>query len=217
MLFNSPIFLFLFLPLALVGFFLFARSLGRNAALGFLLFACLVFYAYSSLSNFVLLLVSIAANYAFGYAIARFRQDFPDLATAAERMERNPFPASIEVRLAPCGEAATRLVDADGKPLVGHSLWLELTVTPGASSYDLNRLYEKGEMAADSEYVANIDRVNYKDPPLTDKEGRITFAALIPGATYRIVEIGDRDDMIKCEFKAESGKTVKLPDVVRKK
>jgi alginate O-acetyltransferase complex protein AlgI len=33
-----------------------------------------VFYAYSSLSNFVLLLISIAANYAFGYAIARFRQ-----------------------------------------------------------------------------------------------------------------------------------------------
>src|SRR5262249_61946461 len=74
MLFNSPIFLFLFLPLALAGFFLFARSLGRNAALGFLLFACLVFYAYSSLFNFALLLVSIAANFLFGYAIAQFRQ-----------------------------------------------------------------------------------------------------------------------------------------------
>jgi alginate O-acetyltransferase complex protein AlgI len=74
MLFNSPIFLFLFLPLTLAGFFLFARSLGRNAALGFLLFACLAFYAYSSLFNFALLLVSIAANFLFGYAIAQFRQ-----------------------------------------------------------------------------------------------------------------------------------------------
>src|SRR5262245_1960392 len=74
MLFNSPIFLFLFLPLTLVGFFLFARALGRNAALGFLLFACLVFYAYSSLFNFALLLVSIAANFLFGYVIAQFRQ-----------------------------------------------------------------------------------------------------------------------------------------------
>src|SRR5262245_13221347 len=74
MLFNSPIFLFLFLPLTLSGFFLLSRSLGPNAGLGFLLFACLVFYAYSSLSNFTLLLISIAANYAFGYAIARFRQ-----------------------------------------------------------------------------------------------------------------------------------------------
>src|SRR5262249_16814835 len=41
---------------------------------GFLLFACLVFYAYSSLFNFALLLVSIAANFLFGYAIAQFRQ-----------------------------------------------------------------------------------------------------------------------------------------------
>ena len=59
--------------------------------------------------------------------------------------------------------------------------------------------------------------MNHWDGPLTDAEGRITFPALVPGATYRIVEIGDRDDMIKCEFKAESGKTTKLPDVVRKK
>ena len=74
MLFNSPIFLFLFLPLTLGGFFLLARLSGRNAALGFLLFACLLFYAYSSPFNFALLLVSIAANFLFGYAIAQFRQ-----------------------------------------------------------------------------------------------------------------------------------------------
>jgi RNA polymerase sigma factor (sigma-70 family) len=123
----------------------------------------------------------------------------------------------VTVRLAPCGEATTRLVDRDGKPLAKYSLWLELAVTPGASSYDLKRLYEKGELAADSENVANIDRVNHGEPPLTDASGRITFPALIPGATYWIVEIGDKDDMVKCEFKAESGKTVKLPDVVRKK
>jgi cell division transport system permease protein len=32
-------------------------------------------------------------------AVARFREDFPDLASATDRLERNPFPASIEVRL----------------------------------------------------------------------------------------------------------------------
>ena len=74
MLFNSPIFLFLFLPLTLAGFFLLARLFGRNAALGFLLFACLVFYAYSSLFNFTLFLVSVVANFLLGYAIAQFRQ-----------------------------------------------------------------------------------------------------------------------------------------------
>jgi RNA polymerase sigma factor (sigma-70 family) len=123
----------------------------------------------------------------------------------------------VTVRLAPCGGAATRLLDGDGKPLAKQGLWLELVVTPGPSRYDLKKLYDKGELAADAEYVGNIDRVNHWNEPPTDREGRITFSALIPGATYRIAEVGDRDDPIKCEFKAESGKTVKLPNVVRQK
>jgi RNA polymerase sigma factor (sigma-70 family) len=124
----------------------------------------------------------------------------------------------VTVRLAPCGQATTRLLDGDGKPIAKQGLWLELVVTPGPSRYDLKRLYDKGELGADSEYVGNIDHVNYgRNGPQTDAEGRITFPALVPGATYRIVEVGDREDMIKCEFKAESGKTTKLPDVVRKK
>jgi RNA polymerase sigma factor (sigma-70 family) len=123
----------------------------------------------------------------------------------------------VTVRLLPCGEATTRLLDADSKPLVNHRLWLELVVTPGPSRYDLKRVYEQGELAADAENVANIDRLNHWNGPSTDTDGRITFPALIPGATYRIVEIGDKDEMVKCEFKAESGKTVKLPEMVRKK
>src|SRR5512132_1267477 len=34
-------------------------------------------------------------------AATRFKQDFPDLAGAADRMDSNPFPASFEVRLKP--------------------------------------------------------------------------------------------------------------------
>ncbi len=124
---------------------------------------------------------------------------------------------AVTVRLLPCGEAVTRLVDADGKARAGQILGLELVVTPGPSRNDLKKVYETGQMAADADYVANIDRLNYRNGRPTDAEGRVTFPALIPGATYRIVEIGDKDDMVKCEFKAESGKTVKLPDVVRKK
>jgi cell division transport system permease protein len=44
-------------------------------------------------------------------AVARFRQDFPDLAGATERLERNPFPASIEIRLAPGARDAATSVD----------------------------------------------------------------------------------------------------------
>ena len=73
MLFNSPLFLTIFLPITLGGFYLFGRWRGRNAALIFLLLACLAFYAYSSLFNFGLFICSVAANFMLGYAIAHFR------------------------------------------------------------------------------------------------------------------------------------------------
>jgi cell division transport system permease protein len=44
-------------------------------------------------------------------AIARFREDFPDLGAAATQLERNPFPASIEVRLGARARASADAVD----------------------------------------------------------------------------------------------------------
>ena len=44
-------------------------------------------------------------------ALARFREDFPDLAGATERLERNPLPASLEVRLGPKARTVTTAVD----------------------------------------------------------------------------------------------------------
>lgn len=44
-------------------------------------------------------------------ALARFREDFPDLAGATERLDRNPLPASLEVRLGPGARTATTAVD----------------------------------------------------------------------------------------------------------
>lgn len=45
-------------------------------------------------------------------ALNRFRQDFPDLAGAADRLDRNPFPASFEVRLNPSVREAEAAVDS---------------------------------------------------------------------------------------------------------
>jgi alginate O-acetyltransferase complex protein AlgI len=70
MLFNSPVFLLLFLPISLAGFFLLARWAGRRAALTFLLVMCLVFYAYSSPFNFIVFVCSVTANFLLGFAIA---------------------------------------------------------------------------------------------------------------------------------------------------
>jgi cell division transport system permease protein len=52
-------------------------------------------------------------------AAARFKQDFPDLAGAADRMESNPFPASFEVRLKPAVREAGTAVDNLAATLAG--------------------------------------------------------------------------------------------------
>ena len=45
-------------------------------------------------------------------AADRFKQDFPDLGATAGRLERNPFPASIDIRLRAESRGAEQAVDA---------------------------------------------------------------------------------------------------------
>ena len=45
-------------------------------------------------------------------AVTRFKEDFPDLAGAADKLQHNPFPASLEVRLAPTARENSAAVDA---------------------------------------------------------------------------------------------------------
>jgi cell division transport system permease protein len=52
-------------------------------------------------------------------AAARFREDFPDLGGTAQRLETNPFPASMEVRLKPEVRTAGPAVDALAETLTG--------------------------------------------------------------------------------------------------
>ena len=52
-------------------------------------------------------------------AATRFKQDFPDLAGAADRMDSNPFPASFEVRLKPEVREAGAAVDSLASTLAG--------------------------------------------------------------------------------------------------
>ncbi len=69
MLFSSPIFLFLFLPIVLAGYWL----VGSRLRGLFLLGSSIFFYAWGEGRYVVLLLVSIAVNYCFGLLAARFR------------------------------------------------------------------------------------------------------------------------------------------------
>lgn len=56
----------------------------------------------------------LAAHYEYvskEQAASRFKQDFPDLASTADRLDGNPFPASFEVRLKPDVQEAGGAVD----------------------------------------------------------------------------------------------------------
>src|SRR5688572_5353939 len=70
MLFNSVEFIFLFLPVSWCVFVL-ALRFGNRAAAAWLLLASLFFYGWWSPRHIVLLLLSIAFNYAVGSALAR--------------------------------------------------------------------------------------------------------------------------------------------------
>ena len=70
MLFNSYAFIFLFLPIVLVGFFWFGRS-SHTFAAAWLTLASLFFYGFWNPAYVGLLLGSIACNYAFGLWIAK--------------------------------------------------------------------------------------------------------------------------------------------------
>jgi alginate O-acetyltransferase complex protein AlgI len=68
MLFNSYPFLFLFLPIALIGYFALGR-LGQLAPVIWLALASLAFYAFSNWQFVALLLASIAFNYVIGWLL----------------------------------------------------------------------------------------------------------------------------------------------------
>ena len=86
MLFNSPEFVFGFLPLTLLGFFAFARF-GAPLALAWLTLASLAFYAWWNPAWLPLLLASISLNFIAGREIAR------------RPRARNVFVAAIAINL----------------------------------------------------------------------------------------------------------------------
>lgn len=70
MTFNNPLFIFVYLPITLLGFALLGRF-GRRPAIGWLALASIAFYAKWKLSFVFLLLASIAVNFTFSHLIAR--------------------------------------------------------------------------------------------------------------------------------------------------
>jgi RNA polymerase sigma factor (sigma-70 family) len=118
----------------------------------------------------------------------------------------------VTIRLAPCGAATVRFVREGGKPLAGHDPMLELVFTPGPFPIS-RKVHEGGQLAADTDFVCNFDRLNHWQKYATGADGRLTLPALIPGATYRLGEFAYMDDAREKGFHVEAGQTLDLGDV----
>ena len=92
---------------------------------------------------------------------------------------------SVTVRLQPCGTAKARLIDATGEPIAGYrgSNLVSMVVTPGPSFS--RQPQNETRLFADRAALARVDSINYKDGPISDAQGQVSFPALVPGATYR--------------------------------
>jgi hypothetical protein len=128
---------------------------------------------------------------------------------------------SIAVRLEPCGLALARLVDSKGRPLAGYPdpYLISMIVTPGRDAFS-TAAADQDRPTSDGDYLSRADPDHYADL-VTDSQGRITFPALIPGATYRIVDMTTRDDprgrQVRKEFVAGAGEAVELGDILIEK
>lgn len=94
MLFTTATFAFLYMPVVLVGFFLIGRTSRQLAAL-WLFVASVFFYGYWMPQYTVLLLGSVAANFAIGRKIGEARPD----ASGARRVARNWMIAGVVLNL----------------------------------------------------------------------------------------------------------------------
>ena len=92
------------------------------------------------------------------------------------------------VRLEPCGSAKARLVDPKHKPLDRYSAsnLIMMIITPG--SLVGRKPAKDGPLFVNGSALYEQDPVNYSLDFQSDAQGRITFPALIPGATYRVVD-----------------------------
>jgi hypothetical protein len=136
---------------------------------------------------------------------------------ATVELSGKPAGEALTIRLQPCGQARTRFVGPDGKPLAGRSSQLELLGTPGPHEWD-RRSESRSQLAADAVGVVNLDRKHYWHGPMTDAEGRITLPDLIPGATYRIYDpstmnVDDLGAQVRKDFTVKPGESLDLGDI----
>jgi protocatechuate 3,4-dioxygenase beta subunit len=126
----------------------------------------------------------------------------------------------VTVRLEACGSAVARIMDPEGKAVVGRLLprTFTMVITPGSPPTPEN---EKAGLIAADENVQPVDRINYPGPLASDATGRLVLPVLIPGATYRLTDRTVRGQpggpQVRKEFMVKPGETLDLGDTLIEK
>jgi RNA polymerase sigma factor (sigma-70 family) len=133
----------------------------------------------------------------------------------------------LTVRLQPCGQAKVRFVGPDGKPVVIPRVYIyfQILMTPGfanAGAVVIGSASQGDSLAAELAFVANVDRKHHANNLATDADGRVTLAALIPGAQYRIsdwstVNVQGKGYQLRKEFTVKPGETLDLGNILVEK
>jgi beta-lactamase regulating signal transducer with metallopeptidase domain/protocatechuate 3,4-dioxygenase beta subunit len=148
---------------------------------------------------------------------AYFLEPERKLGTTARFSAKTAADGDVTVRLERCGMAMARLVGPDGKPLERYPTGglVSMVVTPGPPGS--GRAAKDGPLFADAAGAAMLDPVNFGTGLESDAQGRVTFPALIPGASYRIVDgtplFGGGEPVVRREFVVAAGEAVELGDV----
>jgi hypothetical protein len=127
----------------------------------------------------------------------------------------------IVVKLEPCATATARLVGPGGKPLGEFTPrdLISMVVTPG--EFFALKARKERTLLADQASLIVIDPINYQKDPASDAHGRIVLPALIPGATYRIVDRTTartpNGPQLRREFTVIPGETLDLGDILMEK
>ena len=74
MLFNSYIFMLLFLPITLTGYYSFNKQKMYNISKAFLILMSLIFYAYFNFSYLFIIIGSIVFNYLISYSMLHYQK-----------------------------------------------------------------------------------------------------------------------------------------------
>jgi hypothetical protein len=114
----------------------------------------------------------------------------------------------VTVRLASCGSARARLVDAKGKGLANYRPRVELLMRPGSHPAATDAP-QPTTFWTNLVALETIRHQPARQGPATDAQGQLTLPELIPGATYRLW----LDERKAREFTVRSGETLDLGEL----